>query len=143
MPWIFLQHRSQVRCSPSRVLSYLISSVGTVPAELCGGSITSISISLNNQIDCYSDCLSTVSSMSTGTISSCNSASDLGLCSLVGSTNIASLTLYLGWSCDISGFLDSGYCSNWGLWCDNNNEILALELEKSSLTGPSFALTIW
>ena len=85
-----------------------------MPSELCDIDVLGqFAFHSNAGITCYADCLSSVTGLSTSGIV-CPSAQDIGICGIIGATDIASIANYDEWACDTSGFTTTDPCT--GPW---------------------------
>ena len=88
-------------------------------------------------MSCYASCLSSVSTLDTGSIGVCPSDQDNAICGFISATNIMSVSAYSMWSCNPSGVVSTDPCGGtWmGIACDGKGQIISLELGNQAITG--------
>lgn len=130
------------------------SAEGILPSQLCGmTSLSSLSIwnssgsSTNPAITCTRSCLSSLTGMSfMSSLPECpmtaiSTGTQRGLCALIASTNVASLSEYSSWACNAFGQVSTQPCNGGSnVWpamdCnDTTGDVSAIYVTGVGLTG--------
>lgn len=126
---------------------------GSLPSQFCGiSTLTALNIWYNGgpnaAITCTRSCLSTKmgSYSAPASLPECPAttislSTQRGLCAFIAATNVASVSGYSSWACDVYGQVTTQPCNGGtAVWpgitgCSSNGDVTALSINSKSIAG--------